>query len=135
MNPGKLNHRIRFAQLTATPNDYGYASPVETPVVCTDIAPTDTTWGDLQPIRQYNQFAIEQGASVLNGDKMLIIRYRQSWQPTKDMIFEDMNTPGDIYTIKSILPYQQGAKSTFQNSDSKVYKDRDYIFILGIKRQ
>lgn len=135
MNPGKLNHRIRFAQLTATVNDYGYTPPVETAVVCSQTAPTDVTWGNLEPIKQYDQFAIELGASVLNGDRALIIRHRNNFTPTKDMIFEDLNNPGDIYTIKAISPYYPGTKIAFQSNQQQVYKDNVWVFILGIKRQ
>jgi len=45
-----------------------------------------------------------------------------------------MNTPGDIYTIHAILPYYPGTKSAFQNSSSKTYKDKNFVFILGVKR-
>lgn len=134
MNPGKLNHRIRFAQLTAVGDGYGGASASETPVVCSQSEPTDVTWGSLEPIKQWNQFAIEQGASVLNGDRMLVIRYRAAFTPTKDMIFEDLNHPGDTYMVKSVTPYYPGTRSIFQNSQQQVYKDNVFIFILGIKR-
>lgn len=126
MNPAKLNHRIKFSQLTATQDEYGGVTPAPVELL--------TTWGDLQPIRQYNQAAIEAGASVLNGDKQLIIRYRNAFTPAKDMIFEDLNTPGDIYTVHAILPYYQGAKNTFQNLNEKVYKDKNFIYIVGVKR-
>lgn len=135
MNPGKLNHRIRFIQLTQTQNEYLGSEVTGVPVICSDIEPTDVTWGDLQPIRQYNQLALEAGASVLNGDKILIIRYRKTWQPEKDMLFEDITNAGIFYTIHAILPYYQGAKATFQNTDETPYQDKVFIYILGIKRQ
>ncbi len=134
MNPGKLNHRIKFSQEVATANDFGGQTVTFVPVVCSETTPTDTTWGDLQPIKQYNQLAIEAGASLLNGDKILIIRYRKNFQPTKSMIFEDLNNPGDAYTVHSISPYYPGQKAAFQNTEQKVYKDNVFIFILGKKR-
>jgi len=133
MNPAKLNHRIRFAQLSSTTDQYGGNTATESPVVVTDTG-SDTTWGGLEPIRQYQQAGLEAYASVLNESKILTIRFRSFFTPTKDMIFEDLNTPGDIYTIHSILPYWPGAKVTFQNLDDKVYKDRNFVFILGVKR-
>lgn len=135
MNPGKLNHRIRFMQEVATPDGNGGSVMTTEPVVCSETTPTDVTWGDLQPIKQWNQAAFEAGLSVENGDKMLIIRYRKNFQPTKSMIFEDLNNPGDTYTVRAISPYQPGSKSTFQNTDQTVYKDQVYVFIMGVKRK
>jgi hypothetical protein len=64
----------------------------------------------------------------------LIIRYRKNFTPTKDMIFEDLNNPGDIYTVHAISPYYPGTKAMYQNSQQTVYKDNVFVFILGIKR-
>jgi hypothetical protein len=135
MNPGKLNHRIRFMQETVSFDDAGGQTITTTPVVCSQTDPTDVTWGDLQPIKQWNQLALEAGASVLDGDRTLVIRWRASFYPKKDMLFEDLNNPGDIYTVHSILPYYPGSKSTFQNTDAAVYKDQVFVFILGKKRK
>ena len=119
MNPGQFNHRIKFTELVAsTPGATGAVTVNHIPVVCSQTAPTDTTWGSLEPIKQWNQVAIEAGASVLNGDRVLVLRYRDGWQPTKNMIFEDMEHPGDVYTVHSILPYYPGSKSTFQNKQT-----------------
>lgn len=134
MNPGKLNHRLKFSQETPSVNDSGGQSVTYTPCNVSQSAPTDTTWGSLEPIKQWNQLAFEAGASVLNGDRIAVIRWRSSFYPTKSMVFEDLNNPGDIYTVHSVLPYQPGSKSSFQNSDQTVYKDQVYIFILGKKR-
>lgn len=127
MNPGKLNHRIKFSQPTVVISPSGGQTPSYTEVL--------TTWGSLEPIRQYSQLAQEAGASVLNGDKQLVIRRRDSFTPTKDLIFEDLNNPGDIYTVHAILPYWEGAQSKFQNSQSAPYHDQYYIFIFGRKRE
>lgn len=135
MNPGKFNHRIKFSQVTSgEANEYGGVDPTLVPVVCSQTDPTDTTWGSLEPIKQWNQAAIEAGANVLNGDKMLVIRWRSSFQPTKSMIFEDLNNPGEIYTVHSITPYYPGTKASFQNAQDTVYKDQVFVFILGKKR-
>lgn len=136
MNPGKLNHRIRFSQLSNTgPDEFGGVNVVYEPVVCsTNTSDASVTWGSLEPIKQYQQVALEGSASVLNGDKILVIRFRKDFTPKKDMIFEDLNTPGDTYTIHSILPYWPGTSNQFQGAQSSVYKDRNFIFILGIKR-
>lgn len=136
MNPAKLNHRIRFSQLIGSePDEFGGVNVVYEPVECsTNTTDTSVTWGSLEPIKQYQQMSLEGSASVLNGDKILVIRYRKNFTPAKDMIFEDLNTPGDIYTIHSILPYWPGTASSFQNTQNKVYKDTNFVFILGIKR-
>jgi len=134
MNPGKLNHRIRFFKEVSALNSSGGAVLTETPLVCSQTAPTDVTWGDLQPIKQYHQWAIEAGATVLNGDKTLVIRYRSMFTPQKGYLFEDLNNPGDIYTVHAISPYYPGTKSSFQNTEATVYKDQVFVFILGIKR-
>lgn len=127
MNPGKLNHRIKFYSLQSVGNIYGGVTANRIELI--------TTWGSLEPIKQYNQTAIEAGASVLNGDKMLVIRYRKSFTPIKNMEFEDLNTAGDIYTVRAILPYWPGTMATFQTKQDKVYKDTNFVFILGTKRQ
>lgn len=137
MNPGKLNHRIRFAQLISATDQYGATTPDETPVVCSEIIPTDVTWGSLEPLSRvgvYNQLAQELGASVFNLSKILVLRYRKNFTPLKNMIFEDLNYPGDIYTVHSITPYYPGTKSQFQNNQQQVYKDNVFVFVVGIKR-
>lgn len=135
MNAGKLNHRIKFSQIiSGVPDEFGGITPTIIPVVCSETSPTDVTWGSLEPIKQWNQQAMEAGANVFNGDKMLVIRYRSNFTPTKSMIFEDLNNPGDMYDIHSIIPYWPGAKQTFQGTKDPVYKDQVYIFILGKKR-
>lgn len=135
MNPGKLNHRIKFTQTSSSaPDQFGGVDEILTPVICSETIPTDVTWGSLEPIKQYNQLAIEAGASILNGDKILVIRYRKNFVPTKSMIFEDLNNPGDIFTVHSITPYYPGTKAIYQNSQETVYKDQLFVFILGIKR-
>lgn len=131
MNPGKLNHRLKFSQQVSSKNDSGGATVTTIPVVISDSAPTDTTWGSLEPIKQWEQVRLEGFATVLDSDRVAIIRYRQSVQITKSMIFEDLNNPGNVYTVHSILPYQPGTKSTFQNIDQQVYKDQVYVFILA----
>jgi hypothetical protein len=136
MNIGKLNHRLRFAQLSNGPvSPSGGYSVIETPCVCSTSTPTDQTWGSCEPYREYHQKVMEADATVLNSSRLVVIRYRNMWQPLKDMIFEDMNTPGDIYTIHSVTPYYPGAKVTFQSSQDTVYKDKEYVFILGTKRE
>lgn len=127
MNPGKLNHRIKFIQLTGSnPDVYGGVNEIQTEIL--------TTWGSLEPLKQYQQYALEGAASILNGDKILVIRQRNSFKPLKDMLFEDLNNMGDIYTIHSILPYWPGTKVAFENNQSQTYRDNFYTFILGVKR-
>lgn len=126
MNPAKLNHRIKFAQEESTQNEYGGSVMELVPVVCSDIAPADVTWGDLRPVKQYNQLAIEAGASVLNGDKILIIRYRSSFTPSKSMLFQDI-TEGVWYTIHAILPYDEKQKND-------VFQDAKFVYVVGAKR-
>jgi len=120
MNPAKLNHRIKFIHTTgSTPNEYGDVTAIETDLI--------TTWGSLVPIKQNNQYALEAGASVLNGDKVLTIRKRNDFTPAKDMRFQDMNNPTDYYTIHSILPIME------TQSKNTPFNDKWYVYILGIK--
>lgn len=137
MNPGKLNHKIRFIQEVATQNASGGTTMTTVPVVCSDGPDTDITRGSLEPLSRvgiYNQLANELGSTVFNLGKICIIRNRKSFRPDKTMLFEDVNTPGDIYTIHSVAPYWPGTKSTFQSSQEQVYKDNVYVFIVGILR-
>lgn len=122
MNPAKLNHRIKFIGLSEpTADEYGGVTAIETDLL--------TTWGSLVPIKQNNQLALEAGASVLNGDKVLIIRKRNSFTPAKDMKFQDLNNPDDFYTVHSILPI---VESQTKNTP---FNDKWYIQILGVKRK
>jgi len=122
MNPAKLNHRIKFIGLSApTPDEYGGVTAIETDLLI--------TWGSLVPVKQSNQLALEAGASVLNGDKILIIRKRNSFIPAKDMKFQDLNNPSDTYTVHSIFPIVES------QSKNTPFNDNWYIQILGIKRK
>ena len=142
MNPGLFNKRIRFFVETATQNEYGGSVTTLTPLsnVSPDAKDGDhtATWGALEPIRQYHQFAIEAGASVMNGDRFLKIRKRASFYPTKDMVFQDISDPNntnpDTYTIISVLPYWPGAKASFQNGQETAYHDQYFVWMLGVKR-
>lgn len=125
MNPGKLNRRLQFIELTNQKNEYGGTTALQTPTI--------ETWGSLEPIKQYNQIAIEAGATAENGDRIAIIRYRASWKPKVNMLFVNQSEPGIVYTIKSISPYYPGAIANFQNKQESVYQDREYIYIVGIR--
>jgi len=134
MNPGKLNHRLRFSQEVSAQNSAGGYSVSEIAVICSDTAPTDTTWGSVEPIKQWNQQAMEAGANVFNGDRMIVIRWRGMFTPTKSMLIYDLNNPGDVYTVHSLLPFDPGTKAAFQNNQQVTYKDQKFVFILGKKR-
>lgn len=125
MNPGKLNRRIKFISLSSTKNEYGGTTPVQTPEI--------TTWGSLEPIKQYNQMAIEAGATTENGDRILVIRYRASWQPKANMLFVNESEDNIVYTIKSILPYYPGFNRNTLRDENKVFQDKEYIYIVGIR--
>lgn len=125
MNPGKLNRRIKFIELTHVENEYGGTTPQQTASL--------TTWGSLEPIRQYNQIAIEAGATAENGDRILIIRYRQSWQPTTNMLFVNESEDDIVYTVKSILPYYPGYNRNTLRDENKVFQDKEYIYIVGVR--
>lgn len=125
MNPGQFNKRITFMQQSYTTNDSGGTTPSLTDIL--------TTWGSLEPFRQYNQAAIEAGANVAHGDRILKIRYRNSFQPDKTMQFRDEAAPDVYYTIASIIPYWPGTKTTFENSQETVYHDKNFVYIVGIK--
>ncbi len=127
MNPGQLNRRVKFIELTSAKNEYGGTTPQRTTAL--------ETWGSLSPVRQYNQIAIEAGATAGNGDIILIIRYRNAFEPKINMLFIDKQTPDVVYTIKSILPYYPGSKVTFENSDTKPYQNKYFIYIVGVKTE
>lgn len=135
MNPGKLNHRLKFSQQTGMSNTSGGTTVSLSPLVLSDTAPTDVTWGSLEPIKQWNQLVMNAAASVLDQDRICIIRYRVLFGSSpaiffKDTEFEDLNNPGIFYMVHSVLPYQPGSKSTFQNTDQQVYKDNVWVFML-----
>lgn len=139
MNPGLFNKRIKFLKETSTQNEYGGAVTTLTPVAnVSNGSDTSVTWGALEPIKQNNQFAMEAGASILNGDRILKIRKRDGFYPEKNMLFQDVSEPGnpnpDTYTIVSILPYWPGTKASFQNNQETAYHDQYFVFMLGIKR-
>lgn len=140
MNPGQFNKRIKFLQETTTQNQYLGAETVLTPVTNVSSGGSDNsvTFGSLEPIRQYHQFAIEAGASVLNQDIILKIRKRAGFEPTKSMVFQNVSDPDnenpDTYTILTILPYWPGAKAAFQNNQESVYHDEYFLYIIGVKR-
>lgn len=140
MNPGLFNKRIKFFKETVVQNEFAGSetSMIAVPNVSPDAADQSATFGSLEPIRQYNQFAIEAGASILNGDRILKIRRRAGFYPSKDMIFQDISDPSnaspDTYTIVTVLPYWPGTKSAFQNSQESAYHDQYFIYIIGVKR-
>jgi len=126
MNQGRLNHRIKFTQSTSSdPDEFGGVNYSHVELL--------TTWGSLEPVTAHNQTAIEAGASVLNQDKILIIRYRDGFTPAKDMEFEDLNNPGDIYRVLGIVPYYEKAGNVRNNQ--RVYKDKEFIQMIGIKKK
>lgn len=127
MNPGKLNKRIKFIQLVNNDDGYGGTNPTYTDIL--------TTWGALEPIRQYNQLAIEAGASVLNEDTTLIIRARNGFRPDKSMLFTDQSDPTKVWAIKSVLPYYPGTKQGFESKQDAVYHDKEFVYIVGIKTE
>lgn len=127
MNPGKLNHRIKFSRLVSTQNESMGAVAAFEAVTVSDTDTPDTTWGDLRPPRYNDQLALEAGASVLNDDKVLKIRYRTNFTPTKDMMFEDVQA-GQKYTVHAIIPYDEKTKNG-------VFEDKKFIYILGKKRE
>jgi len=135
MNPGKLNHRLQFKRQVSTQNDSGGSVLTYTDLVVSETDPINVTWGSLEPIKQWNQLAIEAGASVMTQDRVCILRYRALFGNNPGAFFkastiEDLNNPGNVYMFHSILPYQPGSKSTFQNTDQQVYKDRVWVFML-----
>lgn len=135
MNPGKLNHRLKFSKQVSTINNSGGSDVSLVPLIVSQTLPIDVTWASLEPIKQWNQLAIEAGASVMTQDRVAVIRYRSMFGSNpgaffKGTVFEDLNHPGMIYMFHSILPYQPGSKSTFQNTDQSVYKDNVFVFML-----
>lgn len=137
MNPGLFNKRIKFLQETAPTDEFGGANPVLAPVPnVSDATDPSTTWGSLEPIRQYHQFAIEAGASVMNGDKILKIKKRAAFTPNKSMVFQDVSNPGitETYTIVTVSPYWPGTKSGFQNNQETTYHDQYFLYIVGVRR-
>src|SRR4051812_42818054 len=100
MNPGKLNHRLQFKKQVSTRNSSGGSIVSYTDLVVSETTPTNVTWGSLEPIKQWNQLAIETGASVMTQDRVAIVRYRNLFGSNpgaffKDTEFEDLNNPGN----------------------------------------
>ncbi len=122
MNPGKLNTRITFSEITSTKNIYGGTTPTRTDIL--------TTWGSLEPVKAFNQIALEAGATVMNEDRICVIRYRASFTPKANMQFRDDNNEGVVYTIKSITPYYPSTLSRVPNGP---YQDKLYVYIVGVK--
>lgn len=128
MNAGRLNKRIKFIGLSSTDDGSGGSVSTETDLI--------TTWGALEAMNMGRtvQQATEAGISVLNETRILIIRYRASFTPTKDMLFVDMDFPDEKYTIVSSTPYWPGSKTGFEAKDDVAFQNKRYIYILGVKR-
>jgi SPP1 family predicted phage head-tail adaptor len=129
MNPGQFNKRVQFLQITYVKNEFGGTTPNLTPIL--------TTWGALTPYREYRQSVMQAGATTLESNIVLKIRYRDSFQPNESMKFRDVSDSDDvnspIYSIVSVLPYYPGAKLTFENNQETVYQDRLFRWIVGTK--
>lgn len=136
MNPGQLNRRVQFFENISTQNDYGGTEYVTQP--CPNVSQgTDTsvTWGSLEPYRQYKQLTETADVAQLDSAIVLKIRYRESFTPTKSMLFRDISdTDGQqLYAIQSILPYYPGAKQSFQAANDVVFNPKKFIWIVGVK--
>jgi SPP1 family predicted phage head-tail adaptor len=131
MNPGQFNKRIKFIKITGTPDIYGGRIATYTDFL--------TTWGSLEPMRQYNQLSFAAGTSELNEDVILKLRYRESFRPDKTFLFVDVSDPTEInapiYSIKSVLPYYPGTKIGFENNQETAYQNKLFIYIIGVKTE
>jgi hypothetical protein len=136
MNPGQLNRRVQFFENISTKNDYGGTEYVTQPCPnVSDGTDTSVTWGSLEPYRQYHQITQTADITQLDSAIILKIRFRESFIPTKSMIFRDVSD-GDgqqLYGIQSILPYYPGAKASFQASNDVVFNQKKFIWIVGVK--
>lgn len=138
MNPGQFNKRIQFLKNISTKNEFGGTQYITEP--CTNVSEgTDTsvTWGSLEPYRQYKQLVETAGVSELDGAIVLKIRFRDSFYPDKSMTFRDISDPNEIdpviYSIQAILPYYPGAKQSFQSTTDVVFKNKNFVWVVGIK--
>lgn len=138
MNPGQLNKRVQFLTNTSTKNDYGGTQYITEP--CSNVSDgidDSVTWGSLEPYRQYKQLTETADIAQLDSAIVLKIRYRNSFTPTKSMLFRDVSDPNEIepplYSIQSILPYFPGAKQSFQASNDVVFQNKKFVWIVGIK--
>lgn len=129
-NPGQFNKRIEFLRITTIQNQYGGTTPTITPIL--------TTFGALTPYREYNQQVNTGGDTALESNRVLTIRFRNSFTPKNDMLFRDVSDPNEInpaiYTIKSILPYYPGTKVTFENNSQIAYQNKRYVYMIGVKQ-
>lgn len=93
IDPGQLRHTLIFTIETATDNGSGGTTVLEQTLL--------NTKGAVKEISQYNQMALQAGATVFNGDKFFIIRNRDGFYPSKVMkIIND----GIRYTIHGVIP-------------------------------
>lgn len=136
MNPGQLNRRVQFFINTSTENEYGGTEYITEPCLgISDGIDSSVTWGSLEPYRQYHQITQTADITQLDSAIILKIRYRESFTPTKSMIFRDVsdNDGQQMFAIQSILPYYPGAKASFQATNDVVFNQKKFIWIVGIK--
>lgn len=76
-DPGRLRHRINFFEEQGLDNGSGGTTVNEIILL--------TTFAGKEKINQYNQLALQAGASVFNGDTYFVIRNRKEFYPEKDM--------------------------------------------------
>ena len=91
-DPGRLRNPVLFLQEQPFDDGFGGTTVSEVEVL--------STFAGKERISQYNQMALEAGATVFNGDAFFIIRHRSSFYPQKDM---KLKNNGDEYTIKGVV--------------------------------
>lgn len=96
-DPGDFNHKILFYVEGVTIDQYGDQ------VLSTELAniPVTGIWAKRTEIKDYNQTAIQAGASIENKDRIFTIRSRKDFYPSKPMLIKDYRT-GEWYNIAAV---------------------------------
>lgn len=87
-DPGRLRHKVKFKKQTSAPDGYGGTTVTEVIVL--------ETFAGKEKVNQFNQMAIQAGATLFNKAMYLIIRNRKDFYPNKDMQIE---FNGESYTL------------------------------------
>lgn len=115
-DPGDFRHKLLFYDESTTTNQYGSQ---KLSLILTEGIPPVGTWSKRDNIKDYNQFAIQAGATIGSEDKIFTIRFRKGFYPKKAMLIKDYRT-GEWYNIAAV-----------REIDDPCY----YVEIVAIKKE
>jgi len=98
LDPGRFRYNISFYEHATTINNYGDQTITDTPVMITRASKQSI---QNRPGSIYSQLEEEAGATLMNGDIYFTIRFRQDWQPKKDM---RVVVDGIDYVLRALIP-------------------------------